>query len=110
LSSRCKQSRPGLLSDSTHAHRPEPDGSDAGARQSLVENAMQILAYYCSMVIVGTIAAALLGLWLDPISQLLSVTVFFILFFGVLWLAWIVAVWLTEPKATASASGNQPAE
>ncbi|MGH6768490.1 MAG: hypothetical protein ACRECO_05660 [Xanthobacteraceae bacterium] len=70
---------------------------------------MQILAYYCAMVIVGTIAAAFVGLWLDPISQLLSVTIFFILFFGVLWLGWVVAVRLTEPRVSAAAPG-QPAE
>jgi hypothetical protein len=71
---------------------------------------MQILAYYCAMVMVGTTGAGLVGLWLDPVSPLLGVTVFFILFFSVLWLAWVAAVRLTKPKDEASAPASQPAE
>jgi hypothetical protein len=55
-------------------------------------------------VIIGTSAAATIGVWLDSYSQLLSLTVFFILFFGLLWGAWVLAVWLTEPKPGAQAA------
>jgi hypothetical protein len=85
-----------------------------GASAYNLETEMQILIYYTVMVIVGTAIAALIGIWLDPISQILSLTVFFTLFFGILWLAWVAAVRLTEPKDTAVASANaarnQPAE
>jgi hypothetical protein len=88
--------------------------TDAGtaARLLAAEMSMQILAYYTVMVLAGTTIAAIIGLWLDPISELLSLTVFFTLFFGLLWLAWVVAVRMTEPKdkAQPAAHANQAAE
>jgi hypothetical protein len=73
---------------------------------------MQILVYYTVMVLAGTTVAALLGLWLDQISELLSLTVFFTLFFGILWLAWVVAIRVTERKDAPQETlpGHQPAE
>jgi hypothetical protein len=74
---------------------------------------MILLVYYTVMVMLGTAAAALLGLWLDSISEIVSLSVFFTLFFGLLWGAWVIAVRLTEPKMAAEASvttqSNQPA-
>jgi hypothetical protein len=63
---------------------------------------MVLLVYYVVMVIIGTIAAAAIGMWLDSVSQLVSVTVFFVLFFGLLWGAWVLSVWLTEPKKSVA--------
>jgi hypothetical protein len=66
---------------------------------------MLLLAYYIVLVVIGTSAAAMIGMWLDTVSQVVSVTVFFVLFFGLLWGAWVLSVWLTEPK-----QGAAPAE
>ena len=66
---------------------------------------MVLLVYYCVFVLVGTAIAAYIGVLLDPMSQIVSLTVFFILFFGLLWGAWALSVWLTEPK-----EGAMPAE
>jgi hypothetical protein len=63
---------------------------------------MVLLVYYVVMVIIGTIAAAAIGMWLDSVSQVVSVTVFFVLFFGLLWGAWVLSVWLTEPKKSVA--------
>jgi hypothetical protein len=64
---------------------------------------MLLLVYYIVFVLIGTAAAALLGVWMDSYSQLVSLTVFFVLFFGLLWGAWVLSVWLTEPKVGAPA-------
>lgn len=72
---------------------------------------MVLLAYYVVFVLIGTAIAAYIGILLDPVSQIVSLTVFFILFFGLLWGAWALAVWLTEPKESTEATGaRQPAE
>jgi hypothetical protein len=72
---------------------------------------MFLLVYYIVFVVVGTIAAALIGVWLDSISQIVSLTAFFIMFFGLLWGAWVLAVWLTRPKEGEEFAGRRvPAE
>ena len=72
---------------------------------------MILLAYYTVFVILGTSAAAFIGVWLDSVSQIISLTVFFILFFGLLWAAWVLAVWLTRPKeGEEHAASRVPAE
>ena len=72
---------------------------------------MILLAYYTVFVLVGTTAAALIGVWLDSVSQIVSLTVFFILFFGLLWGSWVLAVWLTRPKEGEELAGRRvPAE
>jgi hypothetical protein len=69
------------------------------------DSVMLLLVYYVAFVLVGTAVAATIGVWLDPFSQIVSLTVFFILFFGLLWGAWVLSVRLTEP-----AEGPQAAE
>lgn len=68
---------------------------------------MILLAYYTVFVLVGTAAAAAIGVLLDPVSQVFSLTVFFILFFGLLWGAWALAVWLTRPEEGEEVAGKQ---
>jgi len=59
---------------------------------------MWILVIYVSIVAISETVVALLGLTLDRIYPALSLPISLSLFFAVLWLAWIVAVRLTEPK------------
>jgi hypothetical protein len=65
---------------------------------------MVLLAYYTVFVLIGTAIAAVIGVWLEAISQIVSLAGFFVLFFGLLWGAWVLAVWLTEPKPGAQAA------
>ena len=68
---------------------------------------MILIAYYTVMVLLGTAVAAVIGLWLDSVSEIVSLSVFFTLFFAILWGAWILAVRLTEPKAAADLSATE---
>lgn len=67
---------------------------------------MWLLIYYVAFVFVGDIAIYLIGLgvehyWPRPI---VSLTVFLALYFIVLWVAWLLAVWMSKPKAVATAA------
>jgi cation transporter-like permease len=87
-------------------HRPRDS-----AAHLLLEITMILLIYYIVFVVVGTVAATMIGIWLDSVSQLVSITVFFILFFGLLWGAWVLSVWLTRPKEGEEADAVRlPAE
>ena len=70
-----------------------------------------LIIYYIALIVVGTIGSILISLWIEQISPSLSMTVFLCLYFAILWLAWLLAVRLTEPKkkvAPAAQSGVQP--
>ncbi len=71
---------------------------------------MTLIIYYIALIVVGTIGSILISLWIEQISPSLSMTVFLCLYFAILWLAWLLAVRLTEPKkvAPAAQSGVQP--
>ena len=71
---------------------------------------MTLIVYYVALMAVGTIGSIVIGLWADRFSTNVGMTVFLCLYFGTLWLAWFIAVRMTEPKkleAKASA-GVQP--
>jgi hypothetical protein len=59
---------------------------------------MWILIIYILIVLVGEAAAIAVGLFLDRTYPLASLPVSLSLFFIVLWLGWVLAVWLTKPK------------
>jgi hypothetical protein len=62
---------------------------------------MTLLIYYVAIMAVGTIGSILIGLWVEQISPSLSMTVFLCLYFATLWLGWVIAVRITEPKKLA---------
>ena len=69
---------------------------------------MWLLIYYVALVLVGDIAIYLIGLgieyyWPRPI---VSLTVFLALYFIVLWVAWVLAVWLSKPKVVQAAAAS----
>lgn len=71
---------------------------------------MTLIVYYVALMAVGTIASIIVGLWTDRFSPNVGMTVFLCLYFLTLWVAWVVAVRMTEPKkleAKANA-GVQP--
>jgi hypothetical protein len=64
---------------------------------------MWIMVVYTLIVLVGETITVALGLVLDRIFPAASLTVSLTLFFAILWLAWLLAVRLTEPKGAKSA-------
>jgi hypothetical protein len=72
---------------------------------------MTLLIYYVVLMLIGDGIAVMLGLWVEKYSPAASLPIFLALYFGFLWVAWVLAVRLTEPKAAATAAaGDRPAE
>jgi hypothetical protein len=73
---------------------------------------MQLVFYYVASMIAGDFAAYFIGLFVErQWGSHASLIVFLALYFGSLWLAWIIAVWATEPKKAhpaADAGGVPP--
>jgi hypothetical protein len=64
---------------------------------------MQLIAYYLVLMIAGDIAAYLIGLVVErEFGSHASLVVFLALYFLFLWVAWLIAVRLTQPKAQAA--------
>lgn len=60
---------------------------------------MTLIMYYVALVLGGTVVSILFSLWVERMmSPSLSMTVFLVLYFVVLWLAWPIAVRLSAPK------------
>jgi hypothetical protein len=73
---------------------------------------MKLLTYYLVLTFIGSTIAAVLCLAIEEVVPWISMPIFLVLFFVILWAAWIVAVRLTEPKAvdaTAGTTGGQRA-
>jgi len=60
---------------------------------------MWLLIVYIGLVLVGDIADYLIGLFVERMwGQQASLVVFLALYFLFLWVAWVVAVKITEPR------------
>ena len=59
---------------------------------------MQLIFYYVGFTVAGDFADYLIGLVVERIWPQASLVIFLLLYFGFLWLAWVLAVRLTEPK------------
>jgi cation transporter-like permease len=58
-----------------------------------------LIAYYVVFMILGDLAAYAIGLVTElEFGGYVSLIVFLTLYFLFLWVAWVVAVWLTKPK------------
>jgi hypothetical protein len=58
-----------------------------------------LIAYYVAFMIAGDLAAYTIGLLTElEFGGHVSLIVFLALYFLFLWIAWILAVWLTKPK------------
>jgi hypothetical protein len=63
---------------------------------------MYLLIVYIALVLVGDIADYLIGLFVERMwGSQASLVVFLALYFIFLWVAWVVAVKLTEPRDQA---------
>ena len=74
-----------------------------GATTKCRANPMWIMVVYILIVLVGETITVAIGLVLDRIFPSASLTVSLTLFFAILWLAWVLAVRLTEPKNAKTA-------
>ena len=64
---------------------------------------MTLLFVYLGLTVLGDLAAYFLGLIVErQRGSAASLWVFLTLYFLFLWLAWIIAVWLTNPKAVST--------
>jgi hypothetical protein len=63
---------------------------------------MLLLVYYLVFMIAGDFAAYFLGLIVERTwGSQASLIVFLTLYFGFLWVSWVLAVWATKPKVAA---------
>jgi len=74
-------------------------GGDYRCRESV----MQLIIYYVVFMIVGDLGAYVTGLVTERIfGSQVSLIVFLTLYFLFLWISWVLAVWVTEPKHAAT--------
>lgn len=66
---------------------------------------MLLIVYYLIFMIAGTIADYFIGLIVErEFGSHVSLIVFLVLYFAVLWAAWLLAVRMTEPRRAAPAT------
>jgi len=71
---------------------------------------MVLIAYYVVFMIAGDLAAYFIGLFVEYEWGLqVSLVVFLCLYFLFLWVAWILAVWITKPKEAGAQQRLGPA-
>jgi hypothetical protein len=64
-----------------------------------------LIVYYVIFMIAGDISAYVIGLFVErEFGSQASLIVFLALYFLFLWFAWLLAVWMTEPKRAAPAA------
>jgi hypothetical protein len=65
---------------------------------------MRLIFYYLGLMIAGDLASYVIGLLIERLwGQQVSLWAFIALYFFFLWLAWVIAVWLTDPERVAGA-------
>jgi hypothetical protein len=67
---------------------------------------VQLIFYYVAFMVTGDIADYLIGLMVERIWPQASLFIFLLLYFGSLWIAWLLAVKLTEPKAAVGRAAS----
>jgi len=64
---------------------------------------VQLIFYYVGFMALGDVADYLIGLLVERVWQA-SLLIFLALYFVFLWIAWLLAVKVTEPKASKQAA------
>jgi hypothetical protein len=59
---------------------------------------MWLLATYIGLVLIGNAIIYFIGLVVERMWPIASLPLYLLMFFAVMWFAWLVAVKLTEPK------------
>jgi len=65
---------------------------------------MWLIVVYLMFMIIGDVADYLIGTVVERVWPAASLPIFLGLYFFFLWLSWILAVRVTEPKATGRAA------
>jgi len=66
---------------------------------------MRLIAYYIIFMIAGDLLAYVIGLSVEyEWGSHTSLIVFLALYFLFLWLAWVLAVWMTKPSEAAQSA------
>jgi hypothetical protein len=65
---------------------------------------VQLIIYYVGFMVAGDFADYLIGLVVERIWPQASLVIFLLLYFVFLWVAWLLAVKMTEPKAGKQAA------
>jgi hypothetical protein len=64
---------------------------------------MLLIIYYIATLLTLSVATVLTGFAVENLlGPVASLIVFLSLFFSTLWGAWVISVWLTEPKIVAA--------
>jgi len=63
---------------------------------------MKLIAYYVVIQAIGDAIAVFLGLGIERIAPSISMPLFILMYFGVLWGAWVIAVRMTEPESQSA--------
>jgi hypothetical protein len=61
---------------------------------------VQLIFYYVGFMVAGDVADYLIGLVVERIWPQASLVIFLALYFVFLWVAWLLAVKVTEPKVS----------
>jgi hypothetical protein len=64
---------------------------------------MSLLAVYLALMITGDVIAYLIGLVIERTVPAASLPAFLGMYFLFLWIAWVIAVRVTEPRKAATA-------
>jgi len=65
---------------------------------------MLLIVYYLVFMLGGSVSAYLIGLIVErAFGSYASLIVFLALYFLSLWISWLLAVWMTQPKSAAPA-------
>ena len=59
---------------------------------------MQLIFYYVGFMVLGDFADYLIGFVVERVWPAASLLTFLLLYFVFLWIAWLLAVKMTEPK------------
>ena len=66
---------------------------------------MSLIVYFIGFMLAGDVVAYLVGLFVEyEWGTYASLIVFLALYFTSLWVAWLLAVWVSKPRSTASAA------
>jgi len=63
---------------------------------------MSLLVIYVALMITGDIIAYMIGLVIERNALSASLLAFLAMYFAFLWVAWVIAVRITEPRTKAS--------
>ena len=64
---------------------------------------MSLLVVYLALMVTGDVIAYLIGLVIERTMPAASLPAFLAMYFLFLWIAWVIAVRITEPRKSATA-------